>query len=433
MSETSADSSFLNQPSRHFPALDSSYFIPHRYRPGGQGAWSGHLPFARDLVASLQPHLIVELGTHYGESYFGFCQSVAETGTAAKCYAVDTWRGDLHTGKYGSEIYQEVEQYNSERYRSFSSLLPVTFDEALSKFSGETIDLLHIDGVHTYGAVSHDWGAWLPKVAPGGVVLIHDIAIRSANFGVWKLWEEISRAYESFEFHHYFGLGVLRKPGLRLAAGGILDYLFVPGNAEPIRRYYVLCAEHLDAKADLAHAKDPGNKPSFQIFYPEDGSYSERASARAPMVPGLWQRLLFELPRGIDGAALRLDPADQTAVIDIASVALFDASRTRELWRCRGRLDGGGQFEVGGTAFAVPHRSYLEVFSYGVDPQVRVPVPEHIPRREPLVLECWARLHADFSEFAARFDNCRTLGPESLWRHFLRVGTAEVRRFRQRK
>jgi hypothetical protein len=387
----------------HFPVLGSSGFIPLRYRPGGLCTWSGHLPFARDLVESLWPSMIVELGTHYGESYFGFCQSVAEIGADTKCYAVDTWRGDPHAGEYGSEVYQEVDRYNSERYRSFSYLLPSTFDDALTKFTDGSIDLLHIDGLHTYGAVGHDWRAWLPKVAPGGIILLHDIAVRHADFGVWKLWEEISHEYESFEFHHSFGLGVLRKPGPRTARAGILDYLFVPENAVPLRRYYVLCAERLDARADLAHAKDPGREPLFQVYYPEGDCYSEQASFRAALIPGLWQKLVFELPQGIDGAALRLDPADRPAVIDIASVALFDACRARELWRCRGRGEDRSQFEVGGTAVPVPHDSYLEVFSYGSDPQVRVTVPEHIPRCEPLVLECWVRVHAGFSRFAERF------------------------------
>jgi SAM-dependent methyltransferase len=231
-----------------FPLLDSVRFMPLRYAPGGLGNWSGHLPFARDLVASLRPRLFVELGTHYGESYFGICQSVAEAGRECSCYAVDTWRGDSHSLDYGEEVYREVDRYNSKQYAAFSRLLRMKFDDALCWFADESIDLLHIDGLHTYDAVKGDFDAWYPKVAPGGVVLLHDSAERYADFGVWKLWEEISSAHDSFEFHHAHGLGVIRKAGDRRAHGGILDYIFLSENAEAIRGYYVLCADRLDAR-----------------------------------------------------------------------------------------------------------------------------------------------------------------------------------------
>jgi SAM-dependent methyltransferase len=242
-----------------FPGLASFDFVPARYRPGNLGTWSGHLPFARDLIESLQPRVLVELGTHYGESYFGFCQSVRESRSPTICYAVDTWLGDPHAGEYGSEVFEEVERYNLKHYASFSYLLRTTFDDAISRFSDESIDLLHIDGLHTYDAVSHDWQNWFPKVSSCGIVLLHDVVPRHVDFGVWKFWSGISSKYTSYEFHHYHGLGVILKSGppQRRRAGGILEYLFVPGNAESIRRYYVLCSQRLDAVHDLPGVEVP--------------------------------------------------------------------------------------------------------------------------------------------------------------------------------
>ena len=389
----------------HFPRLDSPTFVPIRYRPGNHRTWSGHLPFARDLVAALRPGMLVELGTHHGESYFGFCQSVDETAISCACYAVDTWRGDSHAGEYGEEVYQEVEQYNRDHYHAFSYLLRTTFDDALPRFSDESIDLLHIDGLHTYEAVTHDWEQWFPKVAPGGIVLLHDIAVRHADFGVWKLWAEISQQHESFDFHHSFGLGVIRKSGGRKVNGEILAYLFNGDNAEQLRRHYVLCAERLDAKADLAAVNQRAYAPVFQVYYPRGGQYSEGASVQSPLTPGGWQRLTFELSHGIDGSSLRLDPADRAALIDIGSVSLFHAFDRQELWRCRPQGEDRRRFELGGTAWAVPLDRYLEVFSYGADPQVHVAIPDIVPRGEPLILECWVRLHEDFSDLAREAQN----------------------------
>lgn len=123
-------------------------------------AWIGHLPFAAWIIKQLSPSLFVELGTHTGNSYFSFCQAVSQFNLPTKCFAVDTWRGDEHAGWYGEEIFLQVSAHNQDRYPAFSSLLRMTFDEAEAQFADQTIDLLHIDGHHTYEAVRHDFETW---------------------------------------------------------------------------------------------------------------------------------------------------------------------------------------------------------------------------------------------------------------------------------
>ena len=178
-------------------------------------AWVGHLPFAAWLVQETRPKVLVELGTHCGNSYFAFCQGVAACGIQTKCYAIDTWKGDPQTGYYGEDVFTGVCQHNALHYDEFSSLLRMTFDQGLSHFSDRSIDLLHLDGCHTYEAVRHDFEAWLPKLAHGAVVLFHDTSVRENNFGVWKLWEELRQLYPlNMEFSHSHGLGVLQLDAL---------------------------------------------------------------------------------------------------------------------------------------------------------------------------------------------------------------------------
>ncbi len=177
-------------------------------------AWLGHVPFACWLVKLLDPHVFVELGTHSGNSYFSFCQAVKEGKLSTRCHAVDTWKGEEHAGLYGEEVFERVNARNREHYGNFSTLLRMTFNEALDAFSNASIDLLHIDGLHTYEAVRHDFETWLPKLVPGAVVLLHDTNARGHGFGVWKLWEELQCTYPNhLEFFHSHGLGVLQLDG----------------------------------------------------------------------------------------------------------------------------------------------------------------------------------------------------------------------------
>jgi hypothetical protein len=117
-------------------ASEASFLRPSRLKIS---AWAEHVPFAFWIVEASHPDCLVELGTHTGTSYA----------------AIDTWKGDEQTGFYGEDVFHELAAYNQEFYSGFSSLIRSTFDEALNYFEDDSIDLLHIDGCHTYEAVRH--------------------------------------------------------------------------------------------------------------------------------------------------------------------------------------------------------------------------------------------------------------------------------------
>ena len=97
--------------------------------------WAGHIPFAAWLIHQIKPRVLVELGTHTGNSYCAFCQSIEEASSPTKAYAVDTWQGDEHAGRYDDSVYEQLRAYHDPLYGSFSTLLRKTFDQALEDFA----------------------------------------------------------------------------------------------------------------------------------------------------------------------------------------------------------------------------------------------------------------------------------------------------------
>ena len=189
-------------------------------------AWYEHVPFAFYLTEVAQPKCLVELGTHNGVSFLAFCQAIQLLSLDTKTFAIDTWKGDEMAGYYGQEVFDDLRTYHDSRYGKFSSLLRMTFDEGVDYFSDGSIDLLHIDGLHTYEAVKHDFENWYRKLTPHAIVIFHDTNVHENNFGVWRYWEELKQKYTSFEFFHGHGLGILTiadnfPPGLRVDKNGV--------------------------------------------------------------------------------------------------------------------------------------------------------------------------------------------------------------------
>ncbi len=199
----------MNQP--EFPVVlprDVGIFTQPRWLIGDTPAWTGHIPFAFWIVSAARPRTVVELGAHYGNSFFALCQMADALDLDCSAYAVDTWVGDEHSGVYGEDVFTRVSEHNARYYGRFASLVRSTFDDAVDHFSDGEIDLLHIDGHHTYESVKHDFESWLPKLSDRGIVLFHDVAVRERGFGVYRLWQEIEAAHSTFTFDHSHGLGV---------------------------------------------------------------------------------------------------------------------------------------------------------------------------------------------------------------------------------
>jgi GT2 family glycosyltransferase/glycosyltransferase involved in cell wall biosynthesis/SAM-dependent methyltransferase/uncharacterized protein YbaR (Trm112 family) len=212
-------------------------------RVGAPSAWWLHVPFAHWIVAAARPNVLVELGTHAGVSYSAFCNAVQRAGLPTRCHAIDTWRGDAHASAYDDSVFNEFSHYHNTHFSAFSTLIRCSFDEALGCIEDGSVDLLHIDGLHTFEAVRHDYDSWLPKLSDRAVIIFHDINERSGDFGVWRLWQELCDRHPNFTFLHGHGLGVLavgeRVPGPVLDLCGLRD----PGRVATIRQRFFQIGE----------------------------------------------------------------------------------------------------------------------------------------------------------------------------------------------
>jgi hypothetical protein len=281
--------------------------------------WVMHIPFAAALVSELKPDLLVELGTHWGNSYFTFCQAVEEARHSTVCYAVDTWKGDRQAGFYDDRVYQLVKGYNQSHYSRFSYLLRSTFNEAAAQFSDNSIDLLHIDGLHTYEAVKEDYETWSTKVRDGGVILFHDIHARHADFSVWRLWKKLesSHAY-TFSFTHGHGLGLLIK-GDRVPLNPFLYDLTTKQQEKYWRPLFAGFGARILAECSKQ------DKARAQVFVAKDGTFTEAISEIIHYESDTPQVLVFENLCGMaEGGTvcLRFDPSDQPGLLQIKRLTL---------------------------------------------------------------------------------------------------------------
>ena len=76
-----------------------------------------------------------------------------------------------------------------------------TKKELMKILGNDKIDLLFIDGDHSYKGVKNDWEMYSPLVSKGGIIAFHDVCFHKyfPTCQVDKLWNEIKTS-KSLEF-----------------------------------------------------------------------------------------------------------------------------------------------------------------------------------------------------------------------------------------
>ncbi len=296
------------------PALIQSFPSLTRFMPRviGQGSWTPHIGFGYDLVAALRPACVVELGVDRGESFFAFCESMDNHGIGGRCAGVDLWEGDRHALRYDDAVFREVKRVAERHYTGMAQLMRMDFDAAAAQFAPGSVDLLHIDGLHTYEAVRHDFETWRNRLAPGGVMLIHDVNVRRGDFGVWRFWDEIRSQGDAFVLQNGPGLGVWRPR----EGGAVPDFLRMLFEADEERAAWLAHFYEVSAER-LLHVMQPeGHPPVFerpvstvvQVFVPDNKGHYQAGEAVSQRVSekGLQEVRLFP-ERRFGSGRVRID------------------------------------------------------------------------------------------------------------------------------
>ncbi len=169
-------------------------------------AWSGHRSFAEWLVGYMKPNQVVDLGVDYGFSTFVLANSAQKNGKGIVT-GIDFFKGEEMTGFRNT--YDSVMNVIDKTFLRNLEIIVGEFSE-VGKTWNRSIDILHIDGYHSYEAVSKDFNTWSPFVPDNGIILFHDINVPNPAFEVINLFRELKDGHKLY-FLHSCGLGIYTK------------------------------------------------------------------------------------------------------------------------------------------------------------------------------------------------------------------------------
>ena len=139
-----------------------------------------------------RPIKIVEIGAYLGASSSFMAAALGDGGGEVFC--IDTWTNDAMSEGNRDTLAEFL--VNTDRFKS--RIRPVRGWSHDTNVIAEVstavgiIDLLFIDGDHSYAGALNDWRRYSPLLAPGAVVAMHDVGWAE---GVQRVLEEDIRPH----------------------------------------------------------------------------------------------------------------------------------------------------------------------------------------------------------------------------------------------
>jgi len=163
-------------------------------------AWRGLEATVQAFIEPIgKPKLIVEIGVDWGYSFFTFATLFPD----ARIIGVDNFSyHDAAQAKVHVE-YLVKRDVRFSKCDLISMESAVAVEEYLDRYD-QPIDVLHIDGDHSYEGVKRDFDIWSVHVRSGGVVLFHDIESFPDDVGRFY-HQDLQGEKEAVKAHSGFG------------------------------------------------------------------------------------------------------------------------------------------------------------------------------------------------------------------------------------
>ncbi len=173
-------------------------------------------------IEKLNPRFILEIGTANGGTFFLFSRA-ADPDALLVSLDLPARLGGGGTPKWKSWILQRL--LLPRQTASFirdDSHASTTFERVKRTLDGNPLDLLFLDGDHTYEGVKADFDMYSSLVRPGGLIVFHDILLHEPanNCQVDQFWAELKLRFPISE--------IVQDPAQGWAGIGLVRYSPLP-------------------------------------------------------------------------------------------------------------------------------------------------------------------------------------------------------------
>lgn len=139
-----------------------------------------HLFLKREIKRVPRGGTVVEVGSWTGGSAYTMVKTARRSGNPIKFYFIDPWRygeGECHPSLVKMAEGRNIKEEFDERMRAFRGKYKALQHESVpasKRFANNSIDMVFLDGDHSYEGVLKDLAAWFPKVKNEGTICGHD-------------------------------------------------------------------------------------------------------------------------------------------------------------------------------------------------------------------------------------------------------------------
>ena len=152
-----------------------------------------------DRVVELNPQVVVEIGTARGGVLFCLSQIAPRDATLVSIDLPDAPNCGGQT-EAERELFATFGPPTQDiQFIPSDSQLPQTRGRLVEILDGKPVDLLFIDGDHSYDGCMSDFGMYHDLVAEDGMIVFHDTCtfpdVWGENAGVGLVWQELSKKY----------------------------------------------------------------------------------------------------------------------------------------------------------------------------------------------------------------------------------------------